>query len=708
MGGSVHSFTRYLVGVLVLAVIAAACSGDNSGGGGESSTTTTPTADNDDSNGSPTDETASGNTDGPSSSEPATGYLGFVADPTGELINFATLGGAVTGASGLATDPVTAGAAGWIVAEAPGYATSYTTIAGVVNGANIVSTTLIPVGTRAFHPAGGEETVVTVGPTDAPTLELRFDPATFDEDAVIEVTALDLNLLDTVYAPMDTIDVLYVDHPFDIRARSAVDGSPLQLIPGQAVELTLTDAGSLGDPPRLFSFDPDSGQWLEQADAACDRIDTDHVGCRLSHFSHYSGGSATQPARSPARSDHEQATQTTDDLYNKNVAEMGPAPEGPNKSEVDCRHLTPDVVTAFEREAEIAIAQSRSRPSEGTKRLVLATTARMQQRGSPDSCPESYPGDSDLLGDLQDATLDVIEAMAQALLPEPLCQDIDKVAKVLQEAQFFTEGDGDQAELLRLEFIRLVDDCNVWEGRVEYAILLPDDVEPADIVLIPARWYSGARTWTEYHDITIALHTVSLSGEYEPGEFDGTDHVETNFPEVVYRRPVDETGCGFPVFETTSLVGAPNPGTIEVFLEGSLFGPRLTPTKVSAQNTISVNSGYFETGWAYDSGLACIKEPDFRTSFDRPYAGQIAERQLVDDTTDGQLFIGSLGAQLSSLWEVIEAGPTRSVPSTGVGSYSRDFYNGSEILYEVVVPWLLFDMRVVMRWDIVHTNYPGT
>ena len=230
-----RSAGRGLVGLLVLALAAAACSGDNSSGDSrdaESSDPSTSTNADDNGDGSSASEPAGDADDALSGSEAATGSFGFVTDPDGELIRFATLGGAVTGRSGVTTDLAATSGSGWIIAEAPGYATSYTTVAGVVSGANIVSTTLVHVGTTAFHPAGGEETVVTVGSVDAPTLELRFDPETFDEDALVEVTPLDLNLLDTIHAPMDTADELYVDHPFDIRARSPIDGSPLQPQPG--------------------------------------------------------------------------------------------------------------------------------------------------------------------------------------------------------------------------------------------------------------------------------------------------------------------------------------------------------------------------------------------------------------------------------------------------------------------------------------------
>ena len=140
-----------------------------------------------------------------------------------------------------------------------------------------------------------------------------------------------------------------------------------------------------------------------------------------------------------------------------------------------------------------------------------------------------------------------------------------------------------------------------------------------------------------------------------------------------------------------------------------MFTGRFTPDDVDALNTISVDTDYFETGWAYTSDLTCLKDPDARYANDRPYRGQIVEKEILDDGGDGQEFIGSLGARFPSLWELIARGPTRRACRVVVkASIPREFYNGSEILYEVVVPWLLFDMRVIMRWDIVHTNYPGT
>ena len=51
---------------------------------------------------------------------------------------------------------------------------------------------------------------------------------------------------------------------------------------------------------------------------------------------------------------------------------------------MNCDPLTPDVVAALEREAEIAIAKSQAEAGEATKNLVLRTTTRMQLRGLAD------------------------------------------------------------------------------------------------------------------------------------------------------------------------------------------------------------------------------------------------------------------------------------------------------------------------------------
>ena len=140
-----------------------------------------------------------------------------------------------------------------------------------------------------------------------------------------------------------------------------------------------------------------------------------------------------------------------------------------------------------------------------------------------------------------------------------------------------------------------------------------------------------------------------------------------------------ETRCSFDVFDTTSLGGNPDEGVVEISFSGNLFdgnrGTHWAPDELSAKNPISIETGHFRTGWAYDSGLACVKDEDFRVQLISPYAGQIAEKQFLDDTVDGQAFIGAFGAQLPSLWDILNqgpAGPRKSQAADGKGNFEQE------------------------------------
>jgi hypothetical protein len=651
--------------------------------------------------------------------------LGFVSDPDGTLIPFATLGGASTGSTGITTEAVTATAAGWYAVEAAGYATGYTKSVGQLNGIAVISATLTPVDTEAFH-AVGDTTVITVGPADAPVLTVTLGLSVFAEDAIIEVTALDPGLLDTTYAPMDASGPLYINQPFEIRARSAADGSLLQPVSGEVVDVTLTDGGALGDPPRLFWFDPEQGMWIEQSGAdTCSRVDVDHVSCQLTHFSQHAGGGSAPPPPSGNGSDHDQASANTDKEHKEAADDVAERQRNGEETGA-CDILTPGLVDAFKAEVEAALAEANKHPSEAAKRMLMKTAARLEwaagvsEEGSLD-CPVGdpanwahapYPNEV-----LRQAIEDVTKKLAADLLAKPAkCPDIDAVNKVLGEAWMLGFRDLDPIPTLENKYNELLDQCNVWEGQIEYSILLPRALASFDGHDYNP-WYSGARDWAEYHDIQLVLHASSATSEEEVGNFDGTDMVTTDFQQVEYRAYVLGTGCSFPVYEADSRRGQPANGGVDATFAGSVDPSNgFIADSFTAANKVDIEWGYFETGWTYEgdiNSLVCVKRADGETGASDPYRGQLVEQFAFEQYMSGQSddmgndqFGNFTGDEFPSLWDILNAGPTQPAPpASETNPYPKAYYTGTEMLFEAYSFGLSNDMRIVMRWNLVHTDY---
>jgi len=647
--------------------------------------------------------------------------IGFVMDNEGELIPFASLGGASTGSVGVTTDAAIPTASGWYEVRAEGYATSYTQASGKINGINVLSTSLTAVDTMAFHSVGGDDTVVTVGDPATPTLEANLTAATFDVDAVIELTVLEPGLLDTAYAPKDTTDDVYINYPFVISAQSVSDGSLLQPASGQVVELTLTDNGDLGDPPRLFWFDADQGMWIEQHDAACARVDANHVSCQLNHFSQHAGASALPPPPYTGGSRYDNAMSAAEKEYAESSKEFA------NSGEEDvCGIFNDALLDALMELINAALDHADSYPSEKAKAKLSDILGKLQVlsisnegEGAFTTCndvfgierPGFLPAFSNPAEALRAKMEEVTDKLAENLLKNPQCPDISSIAKVMAEAQLL--GMLETNERLHHVYENLLNNCNIWEGRIEYSLILPTAMASyPDYNIIMSPWFRGALNWVEYHDFKLVLHTSSATEDEEFGTFDGTDKVTTIFPQVEYREYAD-LPCSFPVYESTFRSGQPDPGVIEASFKGDYDSTNgFVPYIFTTANNIEIEWGSFFVGHSTNDSGVCVTADDFTSIDTFPYRGQLAEQYadeqylFGDSATPGNDVFANFSGDFSSIWDIINRGPTQPAPpSTENNHYPKAYYSGSEILFDAYSFGLYDGMQIVMRWHIEHTDY---
>ncbi|RMG95445.1 MAG: hypothetical protein D6708_03285 [Candidatus Dadabacteria bacterium] len=482
------------------------------------------------------------------------------------------------------------------------------------------------------------------------------------------------------------------------------------------MEAVIADAGDLGDPPRLFWFDPDQGLWVEQADAGCSRTDAQHVTCQLRHFSQYGGGGAVPPQASGQG--YDSARSDTDRAAQEELEKTRQRQEQGEQTDV-CDTFTAAVADALMAEVEAALAYADAHPSEAAKAKLLDTAARMELMGwfsvdggtgcGSGTGPEwqgwnAWEHSDNPAGDLIEAAKTVTERLADEVTQGIDCPDIDRLEKIMAEAQLF--GMTDLFQALESIYLDLLDRCDVIEGTIEYVIVLPQ--HPSDLAWWS--WEAGTRVWTETHQVSLVLHGSSGTAAEDFGTFDGKDTVATEFPEARYRHDIDEPYCGFETYETEALRGVPASAGFEVSVNGNVRSGAFEVEGVTASGGIDLGTDNFQVDWEYTAydPIVCERKPDITWNYDVTYRGQIAEEYSIDTTGDGTLFFVGVETPLPTLWEILNDGPVNSTPTlvqVGSGSYPRWFYNGQESAQDVFFPAGIGGTQVFMTWHLEHTDY---
>ena len=616
-----------------------------------------------------------------------TQFMASVVDIHGKPITNASVGStAVTSKDGVAAGKATTSSSGWYKIQAAGYVTDYQKTTGDVNGVKMITASLTPVGSMAYFSVG-KPVQLTSDTTANPSVSINIGASAFTADTVLELTALDPNTMGDTLAPVDTTATVYMRHAFAITARDS-SGNIIQPDNGAAIQATIADNGDFGSAPSLFRFDPEAGKWLEETTSACTRVDSAHVSCTIAHFSDHAGAGTSPPA-SGSPSPEYAGRQLSDALRNLDGG-----------SEL----CTDAVTTAARNYANAALDfAAASSPSEQIKMMLLAASSRY---GLLSSCMSANDPDEQ---DFTDAVNQITDKLAEPYLQSADCPDAKMVEHLLLQATLLGAS---SASALEDVYDELMSRCNVIEGTIEYSILLPDDLGfPSTSSYLSMPRYDGAHYWTESHDIKLVL-SIDLDSE-NPVSFKGTDKVKTSLPKVEYRKDTSSgTGCGFPVYESTSFLGKPDPGTFNVDLTGS-FGSSIKdirPETATPTTVITMDETLFVTGWKYDNNLLCVKDSDAisTATFWSAYGGQISEQFLFDQTAGGEPFMSSAGTQLSTLWQIINRGPTSTQPGTKApGSYPVEFYRGNEILMDTIniLGPSEAGPRVVMRWNLKHTDY---
>jgi len=625
--------------------------------------------------------------------------MASVTDADGVPLAGAAVGdNAFTGSDGVLMGDTQPSASGWYRISASGFAQEFIKPIGSIQGKTAFAVRLTPVDSLySWTTAAAQPVTVSVGDATDPALSVEFGAGAFSSDVTLSVTLLDPLKTHTTLAALDTADVLYITHPFEIRALDN-GGQDQQMAAGEVARVSIADNGAMGAAPRLFWFNPETGIWQEELSAACSRADATHVQCLVSHFSQHAGASGSPPAAAPP-SDPGSAARNTEKEF-REWAESGDTENGMPDSLLDA--LTAELIAV--------IAWADAHPSEEAKTLLANTIGRLQLLGYDSYLHKDGNGIVRDSSELFDAMERVMTKLADPHIKNPLCTNFEKIEHLTAQAELL--GYDEIRNALMTVFLQLVETCNVIQGRVEYTFVLASDIGSPGLGPFSARpRESGASYWTEYHDLNLVIHVNDISGGGQEVLLDGGVQAETDFPLVVYRREVNDQGsCSFDTFERYSYWGEPGQVNVTVQARADNAGLQYSNEALSATSAISMQHKYFESGWEFNNSFTCVAAPDAEATATLwgNYQGQLMEQykaSQLDESNEFYSFTGGQLISLTSLWDILDKTPNVTRPG-GEDSYPTRIWRGSEILFGVGnLPSVEYGHKVIMRWDIQHIDY---
>lgn len=519
----------------------------------------------------------------------APAVLGFVLDPDGAPVAYASVEGEIADSNGAVSGDLIGSASGWLEVSALGYATGYVKPGKAIGETAFFEARLTPF--DSLQPLqAGEEVVLRLGDAAAPVGEISL---TGDD-----VSALPANLKAAVY---DLVDVgpypvdLDSGEALELKLAIAVVASsdqlePVPLASGKTLALKLAANASLPEDPVMAIFDAEKGVWEVQADA-CTPGEEGAFLCAVPRFSPLVGffGPGEEVSRVPGLAKHLPAQDPTDD-----------------------DQAYQDAKTDVEVWAYVGQGQA-----ERTGEMSAEWNAEMANRiGKLADAAEAYAathsdtsGISHLLGAAQLALMTgmdpaiadklmkdaraIVEAAAEALLEE---SDCGRIGEMLLAAQQLMLLGGSQAIIDALmQKKENLFDCDIWLGTISVWFMISSS-PPGGL-----DWaLESGGSWFENHTVTMTtnIQTYVLTGE---------DVVKLDFGEVKYGE-YDRHGCH------NYVTHAGQGGSVTLKFDGRYDGYTFTVGDLQPEGgTASITYGAH--GERYDSlAEKCVEIGDVKPS----------------------------------------------------------------------------------------------
>ncbi|MCX6071656.1 MAG: hypothetical protein NTU91_12515 [Chloroflexi bacterium] len=461
----------------------------------------------------------------------APAVLGYVLDPDGAPVAFASVAGEIADSNGAVSGDLTGSASGWLEVNALGYATGYAKPGEGIGKTAIFEARLTPF--EAFLPLeSGDEVVFTLGDVAQPVAEVSIPAGAVSSlPAYVEAAVYDRGDVGPYLAELDSGEAL------DLKLALAVEATsdqlePVSLASGKTLALKLFPNASLPADPVMAIFDPEKGIWEVQA-GACTPGEAGALLCAIPHFSPLIGlfGPSDEVGQRPDSGVGVQAAPAArivaqffsdDQAYQDAMTDVEVwAWIGQGQME-----RTGTVSAEWEAEmanrvgkwADAAEAYAESHPDKSGLAHLLYTAQAALKLGMD-------PAIADKL--MKDAR-EIAEAAAEALLEEGDC---GRIREMLMAARQLMLLGGSQAIADALiEKANRVSDCDIWDGTIHVWLLVASNPPRLDWAL-----ESGGGDWWETHNVTMTtnVQTYVLKGE---------DRVTLKGMEVTHGKK-DRHGC---------------------------------------------------------------------------------------------------------------------------------------------------------------------
>jgi hypothetical protein len=460
----------------------------------------------------------------------APAVLGFVLDPNGYPVAYASVANEFTDANGAVSGDLPGSPSGWLKITSLGYVDGYVKPGQLTKATSYFEARLTPF--KAFLPLDpGGEVRLLLGDSAQPLAEFTINSETVSTlPAYIEATVYNLADVDPAQAPLSNNELMDLALAVAVQASSG-SGDPINLASGKSIELKIFPDPTLPVSPTLAIFDPQAGVWQVE-DGACTPDAEGGLSCTIASFSpliglfgpHVYTTSAlpTPQFRAISKPFFLQAPTDDDQAYREAL----------------------NAVEEWARFMEWELRQTGTNSPESQQEMSnrlgdLGDAAEAYAADHPDASGVSHLlkaaelaysfGELELSAKLIEQAKAVVEKMADDLLKESDCGRIREMYHVLD--MLISLGASPQKEQALRDKIDKLGECDMWLGRITIEMPLSSTNPGLDRYSME----SGGQSWIEEHSVMMAtnISTYILKGE---------DKVNLDFGEVMYGKK-DEHDC---------------------------------------------------------------------------------------------------------------------------------------------------------------------
>ncbi len=461
----------------------------------------------------------------------APAVLGFVLDPDGSPVAFASVANDLTDTNGAVSGYLIGSTSGWLEVRSLGYASGYVKPGMPIGDTAFFESRLTPF--KAFLPlATGGEITLTLGDIAQPVAEFKVTAdAVSTLPAYIEATTYDIVDVGPSQAPLSNGELMDLAFAVAIQG-SAESGDPVAIASGKTIDLKVFPSPTLPISSTLAIFDPQAGVWQVE-EGACKPETEGGLLCAIPRFTSLIG----------LFGPHVDETSALPLPKLRPGAAKLSFPQAPTDDDQAYQEALIDVeewARIMEQEIRGTGTNSPESQQEMADRLgKLANAAEDYAANHPDASGISHLlkaadlansfGELELSAKLLEEAKVTVEKMADELLKEGDCGRVREMLHVLD--MLISLGGSSAKENAIRDKLSKMDECDEWLGH----IIIQMPLSATNPGLDRYAKESGSLFWAEDHAVRMVTNvsTYVLKGE---------DTVTLDFGEVMYGKK-DKHNC---------------------------------------------------------------------------------------------------------------------------------------------------------------------